>query len=667
MHLLEDLSRLGIRHLRLIIEPPPAGTDKGDAKFYKRMVRLSESLELLPSYPVSLSVAGSFLEHHTLSNSLQWYATLSGRLREQSGGKFDRVDISLSDPAGLFRTPDADGVCDILSDAMHGLRETGIRVVLSGSPAGLPFWLERLNLRGASGLFDVVGIRFYPGRREAFERPWADVIGGIREFLDSLGLDTPVWITETGCGTSGYGEYRQIREWARLTEAPSPRAYWYSIYEHTEHADHAVDGERTGDNRESGFGLKRAGGEPKLLYRIWSESGSRGIRTLATLGGSNGAGRSHGTAANRPRGTVRPEPACLITGGAGFIGTNLAARLLASGERVIVFDNLSRPGVERNLHWLRNTYGSRVGVEIADIRDRDALRGAVRRAATVFHFAAQVAVTSSLDDPLDDFEINAQGTLGLLETLRELDTPPGLVFTSTNKVYGSLEDVPLRLQAFRYEPEDRDTRRRGIDERRPLDFHSPYGCSKGAADQYVSDYARVFGLPTVVFRMSCIYGPHQFGTEDQGWVAHFLIRALRGEPITLYGDGRQVRDILFVEDLVDAFLLSREHMSALAGSTFNIGGGPSKVVSLRELLDFIGILHGAIPEIRYGSWRTGDQRYYVSDTGKFGAATGWSPKVDVHTGVERLYSWLAGNTSGMTAAESSRLMEPAGALAVEGI
>ena len=271
----------------------------------------------------------------------------------------------------------------------------------------------------------------------------------------------------------------------------------------------------------------------------------------------------------KPGGTPRH---ILITGGAGFIGTNLAGRLLSSGRPVLVYDDLSRPGVERNLAWLTDQYGDLLRVEIADIRDRQSLRAAVQNAEQVFHFAAQVAVTTSLTDPRRDFEINVGGTLNLLEEIRSLDDPPPLLFTSTNKVYGSLSDLALEKNCTRYQPLDASLRT-GVSEERPLDFHSPYGCSKGAADQYVLDYARTFGLPAVVFRMSCIYGLHQMGTEDQGWVAHFLIRAIQGKPLVLYGDGMQVRDILFVEDLVDAFLLAQANMHTLSGEAFNIGGG----------------------------------------------------------------------------------------------
>jgi CDP-paratose 2-epimerase len=338
-------------------------------------------------------------------------------------------------------------------------------------------------------------------------------------------------------------------------------------------------------------------------------------------------------------------PYVLITGGAGFVGTNLAKHLLAAGQRVLVFDNLSRPGVEHNLSWLQAQYPDQLAVCVADVRDAAALRQAVAGAEAVFHFAAQVAVTTSLVAPVEDFDINARGTLHVLEAIRAQPTPPPLVFTSTNKVYGGLEDLRFELSGARYLPLDERIAAQGISEARPLDFHSPYGCSKGAADQYVLDYARSYGLPAVVFRMSCIYGPHQYGTEDQGWVAHFAIRALEDQPISIYGDGKQVRDILFVEDLVEAFQLALKHMPQLQGQAFNIGGGVENTVSLLELLETIGQYKGAEVPLTFGPWRVGDQHYYVSDIAKFSQATGWKPRHNVRQGVAKLYGWLRENRS----------------------
>lgn len=336
----------------------------------------------------------------------------------------------------------------------------------------------------------------------------------------------------------------------------------------------------------------------------------------------------------------------LITGGAGFVGTNLAHRYLSEGVPVRLYDNFSRAGVEENAQWLQETHGDLVQIEDADVRDASRLRESVRGAAKVFHLAAQVAVTTSLIDPVADFEINARGTLNVLEAVRACPDPPPLVFTSTNKVYGGLPDITLCVKNGRYEPEDPAIRTHGISEARALDFHSPYGCSKGAADQYILDYARTYDLPAAVFRMSCIYGPHQFGTEDQGWVAHFLIQAQSGRPITLYGDGMQVRDILFAEDLVSALVLAQDRMSDLSGQAFNIGGGADNSISLLSLLELIREADGDVPNVYFEDWRPGDQRYYVSDTRKFQEATGWAPAVDAPRGIARLSRWLRENRTG---------------------
>ena len=329
----------------------------------------------------------------------------------------------------------------------------------------------------------------------------------------------------------------------------------------------------------------------------------------------------------------------LITGGAGFVGTNMADRLLQAGESVVVLDDLSRPGVERNLQWLRSTHGDRLQVVEGDIRDAATVRRAARDAERVFHFAAQVAVTTSVTNPVHDYEVNLGGTLTLLEELRRRSEPPPLLFTSTNKVYGKLAGLQVEQRGERYEPSEPEAREHGVGEHWPLQFASPYGCSKGAADQYVLDYAETYGMPNVVFRMSCIYGPHQCGNEDQGWVAHFLMQARDGGPITLYGDGRQVRDVLYVDDLLDAMLLATSQVDQLAGSAFNMGGGPQSTVSLLELLELIGTL-GPAPEVRFGDWRVGDQRYYVSDTRRFAEATGWAPQVAPEEGVKLLHDWL---------------------------
>ncbi len=333
----------------------------------------------------------------------------------------------------------------------------------------------------------------------------------------------------------------------------------------------------------------------------------------------------------------------LITGGAGFVGINLADKLLSDGKQVLIFDNVSRDGVRKNLHWLKQKHTKNLKITIGDVRDKKALKLAVNEAAYVFHFAAQVAVTTSLIDPYYDFEVNALGTLNLLEIVRNSSHQPPVFYTSTNKVYGDLEDVGLIPNNTRYYPENQAIAKKGISEKRNLDFHSPYGCTKGFAEQYMLDYARTFGLKTVVFRMSCIYGPHQFGTEDQGWIAHFLIKAIRGESIALYGDGKQVRDILFIDDLVGAFIMALENIDTVYGHAFNIGGGEKNTVSLLELLEIIKEISGIYPDIILKDWRPSDQKYYVSDFSKFKSATGWEPAINTKDGITILFNWLKEN------------------------
>jgi CDP-paratose 2-epimerase len=343
----------------------------------------------------------------------------------------------------------------------------------------------------------------------------------------------------------------------------------------------------------------------------------------------------------------------LVTGGAGFIGSNLADRFAGEGHDVLVFDSLARPGVDRNLSWLKRRHPARVTAVTGDVRDEKELGAAAKDASAVFHMAAQVAVTTSLTDPREDFDVNLRGTLQLLEVLRRRSTPAPLIFASTNKVYGDLGDIALERIGDAYAPHDPAIRQAGIAESRPLDFSTPYGCSKGAADQYVIDYARSFGVPTVVFRMSCIYGRRQMGTEDQGWVAHFLLRALSGEPISIYGDGYQVRDVLDVADAVDAYSAAWRRIESLKGIAFNLGGGPANAISLRQLLAHIEELLGRRVEARYADWRAGDQRYYVSDTRRAAEALHLRAPRPWQEGVKALALWLAEEHGGRPIARSA--------------
>ncbi|MCA6119204.1 NAD-dependent epimerase/dehydratase family protein [Bradyrhizobium sp. WSM 1738] len=335
----------------------------------------------------------------------------------------------------------------------------------------------------------------------------------------------------------------------------------------------------------------------------------------------------------------------LVTGGCGFLGCNIAAKLATRGRSVVAMDNLSRRGSEENAEWLRQRYGNRVAIEIADTRDADAVDALVSANTAVMHLAAQVAVTTSLEDPISDFEINGHGTLNVLQAIRRRNPRAPIVFASTNKVYGRLFDPSeVRRVDCRYVPDDpRFTH--GVAEDTPLDLYSPYGCSKGVADQYVRDYSRVFALRSVVLRMSCVYGPRQFGNEDQGWIAHFLLEAIRRRPITIYGDGYQVRDALFVDDAVNAWIAALDNINSISGRIFNLGGGPSNAISLRDLLQLISELRGDQPDVRYAAWRPGDQPWYVSDIRAVSQAVEWEPRVSVRQGLRLIERWLDNHVS----------------------
>ncbi len=332
----------------------------------------------------------------------------------------------------------------------------------------------------------------------------------------------------------------------------------------------------------------------------------------------------------------------LVTGGAGFIGSNLVRQLAGAGHEVTVYDNLARSGAEANLDWLRGTLGHRFRLVRGDVRDWETVRQAAVGAERIYHLAAQVAVTTSVADPREDFEINALGTFNLLEAARTAANDPIFVYASTNKVYGGMEEVAIAEGPTRYRYRDHPA---GVSEDAPLDFHSPYGCSKGAGDQYTRDYARIYGLRTVVFRQSCIYGPRQFGVEDQGWVAHLLIAATLGWPITIYGDGKQVRDLLHVDDLLRAYELAVQDIDTTAGRVYNLGGGPDFSLSiwaefgplLEELMD------RPVP-IHYSTdWRPGDQKVFVADVRRAERDLGWRPQISPQEGISGLHQWVQAN------------------------
>lgn len=333
----------------------------------------------------------------------------------------------------------------------------------------------------------------------------------------------------------------------------------------------------------------------------------------------------------------------LITGGAGFIGCNLGKHHLDEGDDVVILDNLSRKGTESNLAYLKGQ--GKIEFVQQDICDHEGLKKTVEkcgRVDIVYHMAAQVAVTTSVVDPRTDFNANALGTFNLLEAVRAAGIDPVIIFASTNKVYGEMTDLKIREKGGKYQYADMPE---GIPETRQLDFHSPYGCSKGSADQYIIDYSRIYGLKTVCMRQSCIYGPRQFGVEDQGWVAYFTICAVLGRPVTIYGDGKQVRDVLHVHDLIDLFKVAYKNIEQVKGMAFNIGGGPANQMSLLGLVAFLEKKTGKKMDLTFDGWRPGDQKIYVSDIKKAKEHLGWEPKINKDKGVDMLFEWVRENSN----------------------
>jgi|LSQX01.1.fsa_nt_gb CDP-paratose 2-epimerase len=626
---LADLRTLGITRLRTGISWADWHRPDGREWLDWLIPRLTSEVELLPcltftppSLGISPRTASPPRDPHSFG---EWV----GQILEIYGQHLEMVEL-WNEPNNFSDwdwTLDPDWLIfdEMIRFAAWVAHEHGAKTALAGTSPPDANWLRMMAEREMLASIDVVGIHGFPGTWEFRWEGWETYVGQVREVLDEFAPGRPIWITEVGFSTWRHDELRQLQTLADAMDAPVERVYWYAA-EDLNPEEAASDGFHS-DEREYHFGMKRHDGAPKQLFRVLAEGGVEGVRDLLRL-------------CREGRRCRRADERVLITGGCGFIGTNLADRFLSEGTPVTVYDNLSRPGVADNLAWLQEQHGDLLHVEVADVRDPIALRQCVSDASAVYHFAAQVAVTTSLELPVLDFGVNARGTLNLLEELRRLDSPPPLVFTSTNKVYGALADVALEQADSRYQPVDRALRSRGISEDRSLDFHSPYGCSKGAADAYVTDYARTYRMPATVFRMSCIYGPHQRGTEDQGWVAHFLISVLKGEPLAIFGDGLQVRDLLYVEDLVEALRAAVDNIEVTSGKAFNIGGGPANAVSLMNVLRKIRDLTGIEPEISFAPWRVGDQRYYVSDTTRFRRACGWSPTVSVDEGLEGLYDWL---------------------------
>lgn len=602
----------------------------GEEWFDWLIPQLGSQIDLLPCVhytPPSMSRTG---RSSGAPMDLKSYADFIDHVLTRYGKHFRHIEL-WNEPNNLLdwdwrEDGDFQLFCEMVGGAAYWAQQRGFKPVLGGPCPFDPYWLNLMGERGVLGVVDAVGFHGFPGTWDSEEGSWGgwDMhLGEMRRILDRHNEKTEIWVTETGYSTWRNDEMEQVRRFAKTLEVPADRLYWYAWADVPPNV--AVQEGLWFDPRHYHLGAVTHDGQPKLLARLLSEGGVNRVREVTEF--------------PAPRIANGAAP-IVITGGSGFIGSNLADSFLNEGEDVVILDNLGRPGVDQNLAWLRERHGERVHPYLADIRDMRGIEAAFADAKAVFHLAAQTAVTTSLAHPIDDFEANARGTVNVLEAVRKAGKKSPVIFASTNKVYGALEDIKMIELDDRYIPADEAIRANGIDEQRPLSFCTPYGCSKGVADQYVLDYAKSFDIPSAVLRMSCIYGPRQFGTEDQGWVAHFLIRALAGEAISVYGDGKQVRDILHVDDAVAAYRAVLSSIDRVRGGVFNLGGGPHNSVSILGVLREIEKLTGRPLQTSFGPWRAGDQFFFVADTRKLENELGWQASVRWRGGMRHLAEWL---------------------------
>lgn len=630
---LPHLLKSGASYLRTHLSWAEYLAEGGEAWFDWLIPQLGREVDLLPCIhytPPSLSRNGRTTGAPRV---LKDYADFVDHVLTRYGKYFEYVEL-WNEPNNLLDwdwREDTDYLlfCEMVGGAAYWVRQRGWKPVLGGPCPFDAHWLDLMGERGVLQQVSAVGLHGFPGTWDSDAAGWSgwDLhVAEARDIVSRYNGKAGVWVTETGYSTWRRDEAVQVRSFLSALNGPADRMYWYSWRDIP--SDIAVQEGLWFDPRHYHLGVVDQDNRPKLLARLLMAGDTERLERVAALATPH---------------VARPSAPIVITGGSGFIGSNLADSFLADGEEVVVIDNLSRDGVDENLDWLTHRHGERVHPLIADVRDVTATEGALGDAKAVFHLAAQTAVTTSLTQPVEDFEINARGTLNVLEAVRRGGAHAPVIFASTNKVYGSLGSLEFLDVDARHLPADAALRAHGIAETQPLDFCTPYGCSKGVADQYVLDYAKSYGIPAAVLRMSCIYGQRQFGTEDQGWVAHFVLQALKGEPITLYGDGNQVRDILHVNDAVAAYRAVLRSRGDGGENVFNLGGGIHNAVSLKMVLGEIERLSGRRLKVRQQDWRPGDQLYFTADTRRLRRATGWKSRIGWRQGVGRLYRWLEEN------------------------
>ncbi|MDQ3190637.1 MAG: GDP-mannose 4,6-dehydratase [Bacteroidota bacterium] len=624
---ISDIKEIGIGHIRIEISWAEWSTPEGQTWFDWLIPKLSKNLSLLPCF---LPVLPKGIKKTSSSpvNS-QEYADFLDLMITRYGIYFDWLELWNHQDDINDWNKKSDSQWSFFAKAIENeakmVQARGKKTVLGGiSPTNLNC-LKLLFETGVMKNIDAIGIHKLSDEDEAESKEWELNIEKIQGLVNINNSPTELWITQSGFSTWKFDETRQLQEYLKSTDQKVKRTYWYSLYDF----DTAISITDNFDleDKKLHYGMKKRNGAPKLIYRFLQNESLEEIKKKKWL------------TQEFKKNVV--DKHILITGGAGFVGINLAHHYLLLGKPVMIFDNLSRPGVVDNLQWLISKYGTKVRVQIADIRNESILQMAVKNAESVYHFAAQAGATSSIYNPIEDFEINARGTLNILNSIALLETPIPLVFASSSKVYGEMKHLEMKIKGNSYEPVLKEVKSFGINENSILDLNNPYGCSKGVAEQYVLDFARTFQLPATVFRISSTYGPYQHGNEEQGWLSHFISNCIKNKTVNIYGDGRQVRDILFIDDLVEALLLTQKNMSSVIGQAFNIGGGPQNAISLIDALEMISKISKNKIDVSYNPWRTGEQRYFVSDTRKFELATGWIPKTNIKNGMEALYNWIS--------------------------
>jgi CDP-paratose 2-epimerase len=625
---MSDLRELGITELRTGISWADWHREDGRQWIEHLIKTLGAKLNILPCFlytPPSMALAPKASSPPKDPKS---YADFIDVILTEYGDYFEWVEL-WNEPNNLSEwdyTLDNNWniFAEMAGGAAYWCRKRGKKTLLGGMSPIDPNWLEYMFQRGVMEHIDAVGIHGFPDVFDYRWTGWNEKIKSVQDVLDKNNNKAKIWITETGFPTWQLDERKQLKVFLEAMEAPVERVYWYELRDLDPHRP-TVDGFRL-DSREYFFGLKDADNSPKLLYRLIENSGAGSIAKYKWIAESGTEGLSMG------------KDTILITGGAGFIGIHLAERLLSEGEKVIIYDNLSRAGTEKDLQELKEKYPGRLYIEIADVRNKESLSSAVKHAAFVYHLASNDNGHVSREY---SFEVNAAGTFNLLEAAKEMENPPPVIFTSSYKVYGSLESLKLRRKGLRYEPEDEEIRLNGVNESMQPEPGGINEFSLLTAENYILEYSRLYGLRNLVLRLGCVYG-----INGNSWVEMISARSIEGKRIGVEGDGRQLRDLLYIDDLISAMTGARDKIDDLAGECYNLGGGADNSISPLGLIKLLSLITGERLKYSFHEDREGGAHYYVSDSTKFSKASGWKPSVTAKRGIMKVYEHFLNKSKG---------------------